>query len=79
MLSVYRLGKKLCSLCIYFNADSIQHVLFEHSSGDIVRTQLCNRVIFKCPGVLGKGMKSMEMSVTTNSIVNAFNCNYGEE
>ena len=62
-------GKKLCPLYTDFNADSIQQILFECSSGDIVRTQLGNKVINTCPRVLGTEMSCTEMAVKTKFIL----------
>ena len=62
LLNVFRLGRKACTLCTTYMPNSIDHILFECPSVDVVRGQKWNQVLQNCPGQLATELGNMSSS-----------------
>ena len=59
LLNTYRCGSKLCPLCNAISCDSIEHILFECSSGKAIRNELWQKVLNSCPNAMVTELNKM--------------------
>ena len=79
LLNTYRCGSKMCTLCTVISSDSIEHILFECSSGEVIRNELWRKVLNSCPNAMARELNKMSCISKVSFILNAFNCIYINE